>query len=90
MEIIRVRTFGEFALQAGEQELSDGSNRSKKVWGLLAYLICNRGRACSPQKLMDLLWGEDSASANQENALRITMHRLRALLDQLWPNAGRE
>lgn len=90
MEIIRVRTFGEFMLQAGAQTLSDSSNRSKKVWSLLAYLICNRGRACSPQKLMDLLWGEDSASANQENALRITMHRLRALLDQLWPNAGRE
>ena len=90
METIRIRTFGEFVLQAGEQVLSDTTNRSKKVWVLLAWLICSRERVSSPQKLMDLLWGEDSASSNQENALRITLHRLRALLDQLWPGAGRD
>ena len=60
------------------------------MWGLLAYLVCNRGQFFSQQKLIDLLWGSDSDSTNPENALRITLHRLRSILDQLWEGAGRE
>ena len=90
METMHIQMFGEFTLQVGERKISDSGNRTKKIWSLLAYLICGRGRTVSAQKLMDLLWGEDSASSNQENALRITLHRLRGMLDQLWPDAGRE
>lgn len=90
MEPIQIRMLGEFSLRAGENSISDAGSRSKKVWSLLAYLLCNRDRCVSQQKLIDLLWGDDSDSANPENALRITLHRLRALLDQLWPGAGRE
>ena len=90
MQPIVVRMLGEFSLTCGENTVSDSSNRSKKVWGLLAYLLCNRGQFFSQQKLIDLLWGSDSDSANPENVLRITLHRLRGILDQLWDNAGRE
>jgi len=81
---------GEFSLHAGDAFISDAGNRSKKVWSLLAYLICNRDRAISQQKLISLLWGDEPDSDNPENALRITLHRLRAQLDQLWPGAGRD
>jgi len=87
---IRIRMLGEFSLCAGENTISDAVGRSRKVWLLLSYLICNRDRVISQQKLIDLLWGEDDRSSNPENALRITLHRLRALLDGLWPGAGRE
>ena len=90
MEHVHVQMLGEFSLRAGTQILSDAGNRSKKVWCLLAYLICNRDRAIPQQKLIHLLWGDESDSDNPENALRITLHRLRGLLDQLWPGAGRE
>lgn len=90
MESIQVRMLGEFSLTAGGNQISDTSNRSRKVWSLLAYLICNRDRVVSQKKLIDLLWGEDSTSTNPENALRITLHRLRSLLDELYPGAGRE
>lgn len=90
MEHIQIRMLGEFSLRVGNVVLSDSGNRSKKIWGLLAYLICNRDRAISQQKLINLLWGDDADSDNPENALRITLHRLRALLEQLWPGAGRE
>ena len=90
MQSICVRMLGEFSLTCGENTVSDSSNRSKKVWGLLAYLVCNRGQFFSQQKLIDLLWGSDSDSTNPENALRITLHRLRSILDQLWEGAGRE
>ena len=90
MKNIQICTLGEFTLRAGTAVLSDSGNRSKKIWVLLAYLICNRGRTISQQKLIQLLWGDDSDSNNPENALRITLHRSRALLDQLWPGAGHE
>lgn len=90
MEPIEIYMLGEFSLRSGGNTISDLGSRSKKVWSLLAYLICNRTQVVSQQKLIDLLWGEDLSSTNPENALRITLHRLRALLDQLWPGAGRE
>ena len=90
MKHIEVQMLGTFALQAGDITVSDVGNRSKKVWTLLAYLICNRDRGISQQKLINLLWGDESDSDNPENALRITLHRLRAQLDQLWEGAGRE
>ena len=84
MKHIEVQMLGTFALQAGDITVSDVGNRSKKVWTLLAYLICNRDRGISQQKLINLLWGDESDSDNPENPLRITLHRLRSQLDQLW------
>lgn len=86
---IRIRMLGEFSLTAGDSTISDSVGRSRKVWSLLACLVCNRQRVLSQQKLIELLWGDDSGS-NPENALRITLHRLRSLLDGLWPGAGKE
>lgn len=90
MEPIQIRMLGEFSLRVGEKQVSDQDNRTKKVWSLLSYLICHRGRAVPQKKLIELLWGEEPASSNPENALRITFHRVRSLLDGLWAGAGRE
>ena len=90
MEHIDIRMLGSFTLHAGDRQISDEHNRAKKVWALLAYLICHRGTAISQKKLIELLWGDDPVSSNPENALRITLHRLRAQLDELWPTAGKD
>ena len=90
MEHIHVHMLGSFTLRCEDRLISEESNRSKKVWTLLAYLICHRGTAVSQKKLIELLWGDDPASSNPENALRITLHRLRSQLDQLWPGAGKD
>ena len=90
MQRIQIQMLGTFSLRSGNITVSDAGNRSKKVWTLLAYLICNRDRSIPAQKLITLLWGDDCDSDNPENALRITLHRLRAQLDQLWEGAGRE
>lgn len=90
MEHIDIRMLGSFTLRSGDHLISDENNRSKKVWALLAYLICHRGTAVSQKKLIELLWGDDPTSTNPENALRITLHRLRGQLDLLWPGAGKE
>lgn len=90
MEHIHVHMLGSFTLRSGDHLISEENNRSKKVWTLLAYLICHRGTTVSQKKLIELLWGDDPASSNPENALRITLHRLRSQLDGLWPSAGKE
>jgi len=90
MKTIEIQMLGSFTLRCGENLISDESNRSRKVWALLAYLLCHQGTPVSQKKLIELLWGDDPASSNPENALRITLHRLRGQLDLLWPGAGKE
>ncbi|MBQ2961038.1 MAG: hypothetical protein IJE09_07440 [Oscillospiraceae bacterium] len=90
MEAIRICMLGEFSLQYGDRIIADSSNRSKKLWILLAYLLCKRDRVIPHDKIIDILWSEDSGSSRPKNALRITLHRLRSLLDGLWPDAGHD
>lgn len=90
MRNLQVCMLGEFSIRFGDKVISDSENRSKKVWSMIAYFIYNRNRCISQQKLIDLLWGGDSLSSNPENAMRVTLHRARALLDQLYDGAGRE
>ena len=90
MEPVRVQMLGAFTLEANNIKLSDSDNRTRKVWSLLAYLLCHRGKTVSQKKLIVLLWGDDPASTNPENALRITFHRVRSALNQLWPTAGHD
>lgn len=90
MKTIYVNTLGEFTIRCGDNVISDTETRSRKVWNLLAYLIYNHERSIPQQKLIDLLWGDDSSSADPKNVLRITLHRARAVLDQLFDGAGKE
>ena len=90
MDPLYVQTLGSFSLRAGDVTISDSDNRTRKVWALLAYLVCHRGRTVSQKKLIELLWGEEPSSTNPENALRITFHRVRSTLNQLWPTAGHD
>lgn len=89
MEHLYIHMFGDFSLQMGEHRISDRDNRSRKVWLLLAYLICRRGRTISRKELIQLLWGNESSN-NPENALKTTFHRVRTLLNQLSPSAGHD
>lgn len=87
---INICMLGEFTLQSGNAILRESGNRSRRIFGLLSFLICHRGHPVSQYKLIEHLWGEDADIANPENTLRILLHRTRALLDQLYEGAGRE
>ena len=90
MEKIKICMLGEFTLGYGEKCLRESDNRSRRVWGLLALLICHRGQTISQYKLIEHLWGENTDIANPENTLRLLLHRTRSLLDQLYEGAGRD
>ena len=88
MQPISVQMLGDFSLTVGDVTISDSDNRARKNWLLLGYLIYHRGQQISQKKIMELLWGDENSNANPESALRTTFHRVRSLLNQLWPDAG--
>jgi len=90
MEHLSIQMLGDFSFQAGDNLISDNQNRTKKIWLLLAYILCRRGQIVSRKELIQLLWGEETTSSNPENALKITFYRVRSLLDQLEENAGHQ
>lgn len=87
---IQVCMLGEFSLAAGENKITDLDNRSRAAWLLLAYLLCHRTRPLPQDELIDLLYGSDPKSSNPANSLKTSIHRVRSLLDRLWPGAGRD
>ena len=52
---VYVQMFGTFSLSAGDAQIDDSTNRSLKVWLLLAYLIYHRNRVVTQEELVDLL-----------------------------------
>lgn len=88
--ILKVQMLGDFSISTDTAQIDDSGNRSRKVWLLLAYLIYHRRRSLSQEELVDLLWGEENDSANPLGALKTTLHRARAALDQLGPAAGHD
>ncbi len=90
MKPVTIKMFSEFSLSSDGVVISDNSNRAKKVWSLLAFLLNNRGTPLSRSKIIAGIWENEGESSNPENALRITLHRLRSMLDGLWEGAGME
>lgn len=87
--VLQVRMLGNLSLTLGEQQISCENNRSRRVWSLLAYLICNRHKILSSDELVALLWNEEKGG-NPADALKTALHRVRALLDTLAPAAGHQ
>ena len=90
MEPIKICMLGEFTLQWNTQILRASDNRSKRIFGLLAFLICHRGQPISQYKLIEQLWPDSAEITNPENTLRILLHRARNQLEQLYEGAGRD
>lgn len=84
-----ITMFGEFTISNGKEIITDQANRSKKVWTLLEYLIVHRDRAITQKELVDLLWpGNDTK--DPINTLKVLMHRVRTLLDELGKDSGKK
>ncbi len=86
-KVVEINTFGRFSVSMGEDFVDDRSDRSKKLWLLLAYLILRR-RPVSQDELLNLLWGNDRECS--PGALKTTVHRLRQMMDKVHPGAGHE
>lgn len=84
-----ITMLGEFTISNGKEIITDQANRSKKVWTLLEYLIVHRDRAVTQKELVDLLW-PGSDTKDPINTLKVLMHRVRTLLDELGKDSGKK
>lgn len=88
---LNIQMLGSFALQYGEQQIDDGSNRMKKVWLLLAYLIYSRNAHITQDNYLALLQSTESDdSANPNGRLKAIFYRVRTMLNQLDETAGHD
>lgn len=88
-EILKINMLGEFSLTYNGKTISDQSNRSKKLWVLLEYLITFRDKEISQNDLVDLLWPDDEIS-NPINTLKTLLHRARASVAELGFSGGKD
>lgn len=84
-----VTMLGEFTISYKNKKVYDQSNRSKKPWNLLEYLVANRGRSITQDELMDLLWDENE-SDNPSGALKVLLHRVRKSVETIMPDNGED
>ena len=90
-EKITVQMLGGFSIQRNGRSVDDRSNRTKKVWLLLAYLICNRTSRLSQEHYAALLQGKaGEEAADPGGSLKALFYRARTMLDQLEESAGHE
>ena len=90
MDSIHVEMLGGFTIRRGSAAVGDSTSHSKKVWLLLAYLICAKGRTVPLAELEKLLWQGTVRSSNPANAIKTVFFRAKSCLDPLYEGAGRQ
>lgn len=91
LEPLHVQMLGCFSIQQNGRYVDDHSNRMRKVWLLLAYLIYSRNSRVTQNHYLSLLQGsggDDSADPN--GRLKAMFYRARAMLNQLSEEAGHD
>lgn len=75
---VKLTFFGSFCLQIGDRQLTEKDFRTRKVSGLLKYILV-RGEPQSREKLAGIFWPEsDRKSAG--TSLRVALYELRKVL----------
>lgn len=88
---LKVQMLGSFSIRYGDRAVDDRSNRMKKVWLLLAYLIFCRGSAPSRDNYLSLLQGAgNDESADPNGRVKAMFFRARTMLNQLDGDAGHQ
>lgn len=80
--MIRISMFGGFEITNQNKIIKETSNRSKKIWNLLGFIIVNRYNHLTQNDYIDMLWPDD-VSSNPINALKTLLYRCRSLLEPL-------
>ena len=88
---LNIQMLGGFSIRYGGKSVDDRSNRMKKVWLLLAYLIFCRSSVTTQDNYLALLQGAGSdESADPNGRLKAMFYRARTMLNQLEETAGHD
>ena len=86
-DVIFIRTMGLFTIEANGEVHEELMTKSRKGISLMQYLILERGRPVSSQRLIRELWA-DKRSENPEGALKTMVSRVRSALNEISPELG--
>lgn len=84
-EQIQIKMLGEFSITINGNQLTNLKGRTKRVWMLIQYLIANRHKENSTEKLVEVLWPDNQCN-DPLNALKNLVYRARELLKGLSGN----
>ncbi len=88
---LNIRMLGAFSVQYGEKTIDDQTNRMKKVWLLLAYIIFSRDSVITQNHYLNLLQGAGmDESVNPNGRVKAMFYRVRSMLNELDGNAGHD
>lgn len=90
LEKLQVCMLGGFSIETQECRIDDSDTRSQKPWLLIAYLMHHRDRTVTQEELFRVCWGDEEQKDDPANALRVVLHRARAILDKLGILRGSE
>ncbi len=90
-EPLYVTMLGSFSVKSGHGLIDEHSNRMRKVWLLLAYLIYSRRNRITQNDLLSVIQGADSSEVEDPaGRLKALLYRGRAMLDGLYEGAGHQ
>ena len=84
---VNIRMMGLFTIEADGEVHEELMTKSRKGISLIQYLILERGRPVSSQRLIRELWA-DKRSENPEGALKTMVSRVRSALNEISPDLG--
>lgn len=85
---LHINMLGSFSIEYGGHCVDDQSNRMRKVWLLLAYLIYNRSRRITQEHYQSLLQGDSDEAADPNGRIKALFYRARTMLNQVCAGAG--
>ena len=90
-DILTVKMLGGFSIERNGNCVDDHSNRMRKVWLLLAYLIYSRSSRVTQDNLSSLLRGSGSDdAADPSGRIKAMFYRARTMLNQLGEHVGHD
>ena len=78
---LQIYTLGAFCVKKGEEELSEKTRLSIKLWELFKYLLTHRGKRVFPEEALETLWPE-LEYADPKASFRYQVFRIRKALKQ--------
>lgn len=81
-KLIQVKLFGRFSLVVNDVEIGEKEWKTRKICGILKYLLVNREKTISREVLAATFWPESDAKAAY-TSLRVALFELRKILTRL-------
>jgi len=85
--MVCIKMLGAFSIQRNGQCVDDRTNRMRKIWLLIAYMLYNRGKYLPRENFLSLL-GKNDEDSDPNGSLKALFFRARGLLDNVEEDLG--